>query len=89
MHLRALLSDRHGEHGMRKIIVKKAARQCFRACWCSPLAHSDSDHTRGEQQHVATLDRSGARFIGTPHTGEPRVMSIDEVGQRRFAHPCP
>ena len=40
MHLRPLLRDRHGQHGVRQIIVEQAARQRLRAGRRGPLPHS-------------------------------------------------
>ena len=40
-----------------------------------------------QQQHVAALDRRGPRLVGPPHAEKPRVVGIDQVGQRRLADP--
>ena len=54
-----------------------------------PFTDPDRDHAGREQQDVTALDGGRARLVGAPHTGEPRVMGIDQIGQRRLADARP
>ena len=49
VHLRALLRDRHRQHGVRQVVVEQAARQRFRARGRGPLPYPDGDHPGCQQ----------------------------------------
>ena len=72
---------------MGEIVVKQAARQGFGAGGRRALPHSHGHHTRCQQKNIATFDRGGVRLVGPPDTQEPRMVGIDQIGQRCLANP--
>ena len=72
VHGRALLRDRHGEHGVGEPVGEDLPGQPLDAGRRRPLPDADGDHAGREQQHVAALD-----VLAPP--------AVDPVGRRRSA----
>ena len=56
MHRGAFLRDGYGEHGVGVTVGEDLAGQPLDSCGRRTLPDADGDHTRREQQDVATLE---------------------------------
>ena len=85
VHRRALLRDRHRQHGVRDASRKHLSCKPFDACGRGALACPDREHAPSEHQHVATLDVLHRRLVDELRAGEPRVVGVDDPRQRGLA----